>query len=505
MAKPKPRPKRAVDAVSISLSREAAKRPDGLKPIEIIKVAICAYQDYIRAETPEPSPVFESADRIGLRRGTQAAIDRMLFNANYWLAAYEDQIVKECGPVDPAPLLKALTVWSTHTLKLNTLSNEEAIGTFERFCPPFAINNRRGSSTSKGKGPIPEFDAQIHKIAEQHPKCVNALMSISERMKGEAASYEALPAASALDALFSILPVWCLQDKIGLVSGSWWEDADVMMLLADALKDRFIELGYEDAICQYFRDSLYEAIDAYQRDISAIQAPISTLPVPELLQIVRTAREANPGFETDGYGSVLPTWLVAKEQLVWNTLVCALYGPRVARPLMTASPELCSPQSRPASKVTSDAIAGAVKASLGRRGGNRESDGEEPDYDTLANQALGFRNLSIEHIMSIPSKLEMLGYTIVPDGGCNPDQRVIALSPSEVECLAVLEHRRWIAERIKAGWVYGEEGNDNPHTSPYLVPWEDLPERVQEWNRSAIRNIPTLLAAENLAIARRWK
>ena len=65
MTKPKPRPKRTVDAVSIALSREAAKRPDGLKPIEIVKVAISAYQDHLYAETPEPTTAFESVDRIG--------------------------------------------------------------------------------------------------------------------------------------------------------------------------------------------------------------------------------------------------------------------------------------------------------------------------------------------------------------------------------------------------------------------------------------------------------
>ena len=503
MTKPKPRPKRAVDAVRLSLARETDKRPDGLKPIEIVKVAICAYQDHVNAGIPESTTTFESADRAGLRRGTQASVDRLLFNANYWLAAYEDRIVEACAPANPSPLLKALTVWSTHTLKLNTLSNGDAIATFERFCPPFAANNRRGSSSGKGKGPIPEFESQAQAIAEQHPECADALKRISNDMKAEAAAYEALPAASALDALFSILPVWCLQDKIDLVSGSWWDDADVMMLLADVLKERFTELGYGDAPCQYFHDSLCEAIDAYQRDISAIQTPISALPVPELLQIVHAAREANPGFETDGYEGLLPTWLVAKEQLVWNTLVCALYGPRSARPLLAASPALISRQSQPVDEASSDVITNLAKTSFQRYAADRANSGEDRGYDIFADQPLDLRNSSIEHIMSIPSKLETLGYEIVPDGGCYPEQRVTSLSPSEVECLAVLEHRRWIAERIKAGWVYGEERDVSARTSPYLVPWEELPERAREWNRSAIRNIPALLAAENLAIARK--
>lgn len=503
MTKPKPRPKRAVDAIKASLSREVSKRPNGLKPIEIVKVAICSYQDHVNAGAPGDATTLESADRVGLRRGTQASVDRMLFNANYWLAAYEDRIVRACAPTNPAPLLKALTVWSTHTLKLNTLSNSDTIATFERFCPPFAANNRRGSSTGKGKGPIPEFESQAQKMAEEHPEYAGALRKIVDDMEAEAAAYEALPAASALDALFSILPVWCLQDKIDLVSGSWWDDADVMMLIADELKKRFVELGYGDAPCQYFHDSLCEAIDAYQRDISAIRTPIATLPVPELLHIVHAAREAHPGFEADGYGNALPTWLIAKEQLVWNTLVCALYGPRSARPLLAASPGLITHQSKPMDEAPSDVITNLAKTSFQRYSADRANSGAERNYDVFADQPLDLRNSSIEHIMSIPAKLETLGYEIVPDGGCYPEQRVTSLSPSEVECLAVLEHRRWIAERSKAGWVYGEERDVAAKTSPYLVPWEELPERAREWNRSAIRNIPALLAAENLAIARK--
>ena len=503
MTKPKPRPKRAADAVSMSLAQEAAKRPDGLKPIEIVKVAICAYQDFMYAQAPEPTAAFESSDRIGLRRGTQAAVDRLLFNANYWLAAYEDRIVAACAPADPAPLLKALTVWSTHTLRLNTLSNDDAIATFERFCPPFASNKRRGSSTSKGKGPIPEFDTQAQVIAENNPECADALIGISSDMKAEAAAYEMLPCDSALDALFSILPVWCLQDRIGLVSGGWWEDADTMMLLADALKSRFLELGYGDAPCQYFHDSLCEAIDAYQRDVSAIRMPISALPVSELLQYVHAAREANPGFETDGYGPMLPAWLAAKEQLVWNTLVCALYGPRGARPFLVDSPELLSGKGQSYNEAESDVITRFAKASFRRYVTDRKNDGEDRGYETFEDQPSDLRNSSIALIMSIPGKLETLGYEIVPDGICYPSQRVASLSSSEVECLAILEHRRWIAERTKAGWVYGATRDVELKTSPYLVPWEELPEHAREWNRSAIRSIPALLAADNLAIVRK--
>ncbi len=504
MTKPKPRPERAVDAVKMALSKELSKRPGGLKPIEIVKVAICAFQSFANADALAPFVAVESDDRSGLRRGTQAAIDRLLFNANYWLNAYEDRIVEACSADDAKTLLKAVTVWSTHTLKLNTLGFDETISTFERFCPPFAANNRKGAGgkQGKGKGPIAEFENQMNIVAERNPELAGALNAILDDMRTEAEAYAAIPSASALDSLFAILPAWCLQDRIGLVSGGWWEDADVMAFLADALKKRFVELGYGEAPCQYFHDSLLESIDAYQRDVTSSVSPLANLAIPELLQIVHAARGANPNYEADGYGEPLPPWLIAKEQLIWNTLVCSLYGPGSARPLLSPLPEFIARSSKN-SEGRTDVITGLAKSSFKRYSADRAATGADRGYESFSDQPQDLRNSSIEHIKSIPWNLDVLGYEIMPDGSCNPDQRVASFSPSEIECLAVLEHRRWIAERTKAGWTHGKNRDVDAKKSPYLVPWEELPDRAREWNRSAIRNIPALLASEYLAIARK--
>ncbi len=79
---------------------------------------------------------------------------------------------------------------------------------------------------------------------------------------------------------------------------------------------------------------------------------------------------------------------------------------------------------------------------------------------------------------------------------------VTAFTASEVECLAILEHRRWLQERQKAGWRYGAAKEVEAKRSPYLVPWEELSDRAREWNRSAVRSIPNLLASVNLAVAK---
>ena len=500
MTKPKPKPLRAVDAVREAVSRESARRVHGLKPIEIVKIVICAYQDYTNDGSARAEAAVESADRAGLRRGTQASVDRLLFNANYWLAAYEDRIVRACAPADARVLLKAVTVWSTHTLKLNTLNDDEVIATFERFCPPFAANNRRG--TAKGKGPVVQFEAKAREVASRHPDCGPVLAGIVADMNAEATAYAELPAATALDVLYAILPVWCLRDDIGLVSGSWWDDVDVMTYLADALRDRFVEIGYGDVPCQYFHDSMLEAIDAYQRDVSASRAAVSDMPAHELVGVVHTAREANPEFETDGYGDMLPAWLSAKEQLIWNVLVCSLYGPGSARPLLAPFSSLTPGQGMP-QETRLDIITTLAKLSFERYNADRASYGEDRGYASFSNQPQDLRNSSIEHVKSIPRKLDVLGYEMVPAGSCYPEQRIDSFTSSEVECLAVLEHRRWIEERTKAGWVYGPVRDVEAKTSPYLVPWENLPDRAREWNRSAVRNIPALLGDEGLAIARK--
>lgn len=89
---------------------------------------------------------------------------------------------------------------------------------------------------------------------------------------------------------------------------------------------------------------------------------------------------------------------------------------------------------------------------------------------------------------------------MLPKSVCYPHRVVGALSASEVECLAILEHRRWLKERTDAGWQYDAAKDVAAKRSPYLLPWEELPERAREWNRSAVRSIPRLLDGIGLAI-----
>lgn len=495
------------EAVETAIARELAKRPDSLKPIEIVKSAIAAYQAFVFAKEPDLDALDtarESQDAADLRRGTQAAVDRLLFNANYWRSAYERRIMEACTvPEDAQHCLQALSVWTTHALRLNTLSPEETAATFERFCPPFALNNRRGAKTAQngsGKGPLPDLARALDDISgHEPPASMDRLHQICKTMEVEAAIYEELGREGSLVALFTMLPAWCLQNRIELVSGSWWDDPDVMDILVDALHARFLELGFGEAVCRYFSDSCYEALDAYHRDLVAEPDPLSSREIPELMGLVQQAREQHPDFETDGYGATLPHWLISKEQLIWNTLACSIYGPASTRPLLVDSPALLADGGY-AGKT--DVITELARTSFSRYATDRTASQAELVFPTFSSLPTDLRDSSIAYISSIPAKLETLGYEVLPQGSCYPERRVTAFTPSEVECLAILEHRRWLKEREGAGWRFGEAKDVEERTSPYLVPWEELPERAREWNRSAVRSIPSLLASVNLAVVR---
>ena len=52
------------------------------------------------------------------------------------------------------------------------------------------------------------------------------------------------------------------------------------------------------------------------------------------------------------------------------------------------------------------------------------------------------------------------------------------------------------------GWVYDPERDHDRKISPYLVPYDELPEDVKEWDRQAVRVIPEVLALAKFEVYR---
>jgi uncharacterized membrane protein len=97
----------------------------------------------------------------------------------------------------------------------------------------------------------------------------------------------------------------------------------------------------------------------------------------------------------------------------------------------------------------------------------------------------------------VGEKLRALGCIMVP--AFDPSL-TFELAEAEVEQLAVLEHDRWMRERLDKGFVYGAVREGRFH--PDLVPWADLSEEAREKDRQAVRSIPGMLDAVGFQVLR---
>ncbi len=76
------------------------------------------------------------------------------------------------------------------------------------------------------------------------------------------------------------------------------------------------------------------------------------------------------------------------------------------------------------------------------------------------------------------------------------------IGDAEIRRLAEMEHGRWNAERLSRGWRYDEIKDTKNKRSPYIVPWEQVPESVREYDYNIVRKWPRTFHAAGLEIYR---
>jgi len=106
---------------------------------------------------------------------------------------------------------------------------------------------------------------------------------------------------------------------------------------------------------------------------------------------------------------------------------------------------------------------------------------------------------SRDQARDIPAKLHLVGCDIAPLQ--KREAKDFAFTDDEVETLAAAEHLRWMRERITDGWTAGDK-DVTRKTTPYLVPFEELPADIAEYDRIFVREIPRLLIAASLQVVR---
>lgn len=124
-------------------------------------------------------------------------------------------------------------------------------------------------------------------------------------------------------------------------------------------------------------------------------------------------------------------------------------------------------------------------------------DGPPPSWEELDDT---LRESNRAQARDIFAKVHRIGCEIGPI----VDWRAPAFqfTDDEVNSLAIDEHQRWIEERRAAGWLPGPKDTANKRT-PYFVPFEELPDDIADFDRNAVRDIPSMLASAGLRIERR--
>ena len=102
------------------------------------------------------------------------------------------------------------------------------------------------------------------------------------------------------------------------------------------------------------------------------------------------------------------------------------------------------------------------------------------EFDGLPDGLRESNQREADHILT---KMREIDAELVPLAGAAPFE----LDEREVERLAEMEHGRWNAERLAAGFEWGEDNDAVARTHPYLVPWSQLPETVKDIDRDAVR------------------
>ena len=101
---------------------------------------------------------------------------------------------------------------------------------------------------------------------------------------------------------------------------------------------------------------------------------------------------------------------------------------------------------------------------------------------------------------ALAANLSAIGCELIPAGGWATAE--VAFSVEEVETLGGLEHERWLAERLAAGWRYAAARDNETRTNPLLVPWRELPETAREDGRTAAHRVPAILSRAGLSVVR---
>lgn len=142
-----------------------------------------------------------------------------------------------------------------------------------------------------------------------------------------------------------------------------------------------------------------------------------------------------------------------------------------------------------------------VEAKFASYNALRRAQGERVEYEHFDDQPMSLQRSNYAQAEHILTKVRSLGYLLVSEYDPEIYEEVASFTDEQIEALARLEHDRWIDERLSAGWTLGERSHEKL-TSPYLIPYDELPERMKEYDRDPARQLISLVKEAGLLVVR---
>jgi hypothetical protein len=129
--------------------------------------------------------------------------------------------------------------------------------------------------------------------------------------------------------------------------------------------------------------------------------------------------------------------------------------------------------------------------------------GDDPSLRPWEELDKSLRATNLAFADRVAGTLDALGAIVVPADIGPLHRPPLDLDDDVLEPLAEREHELWMADKEREGYTYGADRNDDPRvrTHPSLRPYVELSWDEQEKDRSAIRELPTMLAEAGLALA----
>ena len=132
-----------------------------------------------------------------------------------------------------------------------------------------------------------------------------------------------------------------------------------------------------------------------------------------------------------------------------------------------------------------------------KKGSMPETDPSMVSWEDLPENLRESNRNQVEHIRV---KLEAVGCDI----GVTNEWEVapFRFSADEVELMTQMEHKRFVAERLRQGFTYAPTKDLAKKKSPTLIPWQELPDLEKEKDRNSVRQLSNVLAKARFQIYR---